>query len=295
MTRGVAATIGVFDGVHRGHAEILGILRRRARAAGGRAVAITFDRHPLSILAPAAAPRAIMTLAQRVAALRRHGAARVVVLPFTRALAGLAPEAFVRRVLVARLRVTDLVIGYDFHFGRGGRGDARVLTALGARHGFRVTVVPPVLDRGEPVSSTRIRRLIALGRMADAARLLGRPFALEGARVRGRRLARRLGFPTFNFTPRDGVMPPFGVYAVRLDGRAGVANLGVRPTVEQPGVRPVLEVHLLGRSLPSIPAGTRRETALLRFQRPERKYAGLPALRRRIALDAAAARRFLGA
>ncbi len=291
MTRPVAATIGVFDGVHRGHAAILATLRGRARAIRGRAIAVTFDRHPLITLAPAAAPRALMTLAQRSAALRRAGAARVVVLPFTRALAGLPPDTFVRRVLVGRLRITELVVGYDFHFGRGGRGDADLLTALGARLGFRVSVVPPVLDRGEPVSSTRIRRLIGLGRMPEAARLLGRPFALEGVRIHGRRLARRLGFPTINLRPRDGALPPFGVYVVRLAGRPGVANLGVRPTVERGPVGPVLEVHVLGRSVPRIPAGARPAVDLLRFLRPERKFPSLAALRGAIARDVAAARR----
>ncbi len=295
MTRRVAASIGVFDGVHRGHAAILGTPRRVARTRGGRAVAVTFDRHPLATLAPAAAPRALMTLAQRVGALRAAGAGRVVVLPFTRALARLEPAAFVRRILVGRLRIADLVVGYDFHFGRGGRGDAALLIALGARLGFRVAVVPPVLDRGEPVSSTRIRRLVGLGRMPDAARLLGRPFALEGVRVHGRRLARRLGFPTINLVPRDGALPPYGVYAVRLAGRPGVANLGLRPTVVRAAPGPLLEVHVLGRRVPRVPAGARIAVELLRFMRPERKFAGLAPLRRAIARDAAAARRWLHA
>src|SRR5207249_4513549 len=141
-------------------------------------------------------PRCLMTLAQRLARFAALGFTAAAVLPFDRRLSRLPAEAFVLRVLASRLRVGELVIGYDFHFGRGGRGDARLLARLCGNLGTRVTVVSPVLASGEPISSTRIRRLVALGRLPAAARLLGRPFSLAGVHVRGRRLARRLGFPT---------------------------------------------------------------------------------------------------
>lgn len=290
----VVATVGVFDGVHRGHRAILRATLAAARRRGGTAVVMTFDRHPLATLAPAAAPRRLMTLEQRLARLAAAGVPACAVLPFDRRVAALPAEAFVRRVLVGRIRARHLVIGYDFHFGRGGRGDAALLAVLGGRLGFSVATVPPVLAGGEPISSTRIRRLVALGRLPHAARLLGAPFALSGARVHGRRLARRLGFPTINLDPAGACLPPFGVYAVRLgaDRRPGVANLGVRPTVERRPRRPLLEVHVLGRP-PAIPAGRQVEAEFVRFLRPERAFPSLEALRRQIGRDVAAARRAL--
>jgi len=292
--RPLVAAIGVFDGVHRGHRAVLAETLRRARAIGGRAVVVTFDRHPLDTLAPHAAPRCLMTLRQRLERFRGLGLDAAVVLPFTRRVASLPAEDFVERVLVRRLRAAEVVVGWDFHFGRGGTGNGALLERLGPRLGFRAAVMGPVLDRGEPVSSSRIRKLVALGRVAEAGRLLGRPVAIEGKVVRGRRLARRLGFPTINIAPANELLPRFGVYAVRMPpgGRPGVANLGLRPTVEPGRHAPLLEVHALG-SPPRAPAGSLVETELLRFMRPEKAFPDLAALTRRIGKDVEAARRYL--
>jgi riboflavin kinase/FMN adenylyltransferase len=297
VTRG-AVTLGVFDGVHRGHEAILRATLERARALKGSAVVITFDRHPLTVLAPDLAPRCIMTLPQRLERFAALGFDLAVVLPFTRSLARRPAADFVRTVLTRRLRAAAVVVGYDFHFGRGGRGDAALLSALGLRHGFSVTVVPPALDHGEPISSTRIRRLIRLGRFAGACRLLGRPPVLSGVRVHGRRLGRRLGFPTINFLPHNELLPPHGIYAARLRPRGAarlpaVAYLGARPTVERGGARPQLEVHCLG-VVPRIPAGSVADIELIAYQRPDRKFPGLGPLQLQIARDAARARRILG-
>jgi len=303
-----AVTIGVFDGVHRGHEAILRATLARARRLDGRAVVMTFDRHPLAVLAPSAAPRCLMTLAQRLERFRELGFDTAVVLPFTRALARRSATDFVRTVLMGRLRAADVVVGYDFHFGHGGAGDAALLARLGAVHGFSVTVVPPALDHGEPISSTRIRRLIRLGKFAEACRLLGRPPRLAGIRVNGRRLGRRIGFPTINFLPRNECLPPHGIYAAWLRPagarrpagiRSGgpvrlpaVAYLGSRPTVDREGARTQLEVHCL-RKVPVIAAGAGAEIELIAYQRPDRKFTGLEPLRRQIVRDAARARKIL--
>lgn len=295
----LVVTIGVFDGLHRGHRAILLSTLAAARRVRGTALVLTFDRHPLATLAPGAAPRCLMTLGQRLAGFAALGFRRACVLPFDRPLASLSAEAFVDRILVNRLRVARIVVGYDFHFGRGGRGDAGLLRALGVHRGFTVAVVRPVLAGGEPISSTRVRRLVALGRMPAASRLLGRPFAMAGIHVRGRRLARRLGFPTINLAPANEVRPPHGVYVVRLraagetgPGRPGVANFGLRPTVVRNARAPLLEVHVLGRP-PAGRPGRSYETDLVRFLRPERRFASLDLLTRAIRRDVGAARRAL--
>jgi riboflavin kinase/FMN adenylyltransferase len=292
--RPLVATIGVFDGVHLGHRVVLDRTLARARATGREPAVITFDRHPLATLAPRAAPRCLMTLPQRLRAFAALGFRTAVMLRFDRRLADLSAKAFVRRVLVRRLGVAELVVGYDFHFGRGGAGDAALLGRLGDRLGFRVTVAPPRLRRGEPVSSTRIRKLVILGNVTEAARLLGRPYAIEGRIVRGRRLGRRIGFPTINLAPRNDLLPRHGVYAARLGpGRApAVVNLGVRPTVDRGRTEPLLEAHVLGPP-PPLPSGRTVEAELVSFLRPERRFPDLAALTRQIARDAARARRLL--
>jgi riboflavin kinase/FMN adenylyltransferase len=294
-----AAAIGVFDGVHRGHAAILAETLRRARAIGGRAAVVTFDRHPLATLAPHVAPRCLMTLDQRLARFAALGFGAAVVLPFNCRVASMTAPAFVRRVLAGRLHAAEIVVGWDFHFGLGGTGDGALLTEMGDCLGFRATVMAPVLDRGEPVSSTRIRKLVALGRVAEAARLLGRPLAIEGPVVRGRRLARRLGFPTINIRPTNELLPRFGVYVVRLiSGRGrsipGVANLGLRPTVKPATRAPLLEVHGLVAPPPA-PPGRRCSVEFLAFLRPERAFPDLEALTAAIRKDTEAARHHLTA
>lgn len=282
--------IGMFDGVHRGHAVILRDAVTRARASGRPSVVLTFDRHPLASLAPHIAPHCLMTGGQRLTALAACGVDEAVVVRFTRAFSLIPPADFVRKVLVRRMGASHVTVGYDFRFGRGGRGNAALLREMGARLGFGVTVVPPVLEKGEPISSTRIRRLVSMGRVGTATRLLGRPFSVAGRVVRGRGLGRKLGFPTINVRPANELIPPPGVYTARFGPRGlpAVVNLGFRPTVEYRPRPPLLEVHLLGRVPRPIPACP--ETGLLGFMRPELKFRSINALRARIAADVAAAR-----
>src|SRR5205814_518416 len=209
----------------------------RAREAAGLAVALTFEPHPLAVLAPARAPLMLQTLHDRLASLGGLGIDVTVVQRFTRAFAALDPEAFVRDFLLRHLELAHVVVGYNVNFGRDRAGTSETLRALGARLGFGVEVVGPVATAGdgEQVSSTRLRALLQAGDMPRARALLGRPYALRGRVVVGDRRGRTLGFPTANLHLRAGLLlPPDGVYAVGVDvvGRAheGVLHIGLRPT-----------------------------------------------------------------
>jgi riboflavin kinase/FMN adenylyltransferase len=247
---GTTVTVGTFDGIHLGHQAVLREIAERAGAAGRRSVLVTFDPHPLEVVNPAAAPPLLTTGPERREALAQTGLDWVVLLRFDRALAALGPEAFVREVLVAGCGVRELVIGYDHGFGRGRSGDVETLRRLGGQYGFAVDVVGPVDAGGMRVSSTLIRRAVAGGDLDTARRLLGRPYAVTAPVGRGAGRGRQLGVPTINLegvSPRK-LLPPDGVYAVRVEWRGGTAggmmNQGGRPTFGEQGR--ALEVHLLG-------------------------------------------------
>jgi len=250
MPGGSIVTVGSFDGVHRGHHAVLEEIARRARAAGRESVLVTFHPHPLEVLNPAAAPPLLTAGDERLEILAQTGIDRVVVLAFDRRLAALTPREFVRDVLLARCQMRELVIGYDHGFGRGRSGDADTLRALGAEFGFAVDVVDAVDANGQQVSSSRIRRAVAGGDLALAARLLGRPYTANAVVEAGEARGRRLGVPTINLggVPPQKLLPPDGVYAVRVewrDGRAGgMMNQGGRPTFGDG--RRTLEVNLFG-------------------------------------------------
>lgn len=246
---GAVVTVGSFDGVHLGHQAVLHEIGRRAKAAGRVSVLVTFDPHPLEVVNPQAAPPLLTTGPERLEILAQMPLDHVLLLRFDRRLAALSPEEFVRDVLLGRCAVRELVIGHDHGFGRGRSGDVDTLRRLGATHGFEVDVVDPV-DVGEQhVSSSRIRRAVAGGDLAGAARMLGRPYRVSGRVGRGEGRGRGLGIPTVNLadlSPRK-LLPPDGVYAVRVEwagGRAGgMMNQGSRPTFTDDGRR-TLEAHL---------------------------------------------------
>jgi riboflavin kinase / FMN adenylyltransferase len=293
-------TLGNFDGVHLGHQAILRRAVERARAIGGRAVALTFEPHPLAVLVPERAPPIIQPLHDRLVALRDLGIDVTVLQRFTRRFAALDPEAFVRDFLLRHLEVRHVVVGYSVNFGRDRAGSAETLRALGAQLGFAVDVVGPVAAPGgapgEQVSSTQLRALLQQGDMVGAQRLLGRPYALRGRVVVGDRRGRTLGFPTANLHVRAGLLlPPDGVYAVTvpLDGarHLGVLNIGVRPTFG--GRRRTIEAHLL-----DFAGDLYRRWLVVEVRerlRGEASFDGPDALRAAIADDVARARRLLGA
>ncbi len=229
---GSVLTVGTFDGVHRGHHAVLEELTSRARRRGRASVLVTFEPHPLVVLRPDQAPLRLTTRDERLEALAETAVDYAVVLPFDDRLAGLEPDEFVERILVDRCGLAELVIGHDHGFGRGRRGDITTLPALGSRLGFTVDVVDPVVDAdGEPISSSRIRGAIAVSDFASAARWLGRPYRVSGAVQRGAQRGRTIGVPTLNvLPPPDKLLPPDGVYAVRVEWGGGVAAGGWRRT-----------------------------------------------------------------
>jgi riboflavin kinase/FMN adenylyltransferase len=245
---GTVATVGTFDGVHRGHQAVLAEVVRRARAGGRPGVLVTFDPHPLEVVNPSAAPRLLTLPDEKRALVAALGVDRIEFLAFTPELARLAPEEFVRSVLRARYGMRELVLGYDHGFGRGRSGDVTLVRRLAAEEGFAVAVVDAVKDDGQPISSSLIRTAVAHGDLAAAGRWLGRRYSLRAPVERGAGRGRTIGIPTINLTPPDPrkLLPPDGVYAVwvTVAGRryGGMMNQGARPTfgVHVRG----LEIHL---------------------------------------------------
>jgi len=283
--------IGNFDGVHAGHRAILARVRAHADALGGASMVYTFDPAPTAVVAPSRHQARILTLPDRVRLLGDTGVGAVVVEPFTRAYAAHPADWFAREVLGRRLGARVVVIGWDFRFGTGREGDADSLR----RAGFEVDTVDAVEMDGGPVSSSRIRKLVAAGDVAAAARLLGRPHVLHGTVVRGDQRGRTLGFPTANLDNEVELIPADGVYAVRagVDGGPsvpGVMNQGNRPTFA--GVERRIEVHLFAEVGDLY--GHELRVELIERIRPERRFAGLEELTAQIRADAARAREILG-
>ena len=282
--------LGNFDGVHRGHDKIIELVRCRADERGVTAVALTFDPHPSRIVRPDKAPPLLMTGAQKLAALGDAGMAGIAVVRFTQALSRWEPEAFVRAVLVEWLRVSEVWVGANFLFGHDRAGNFSVLRSLGARYGFRAEKIDPVRYREFVVSSTRVRRLVAEGRVDEAGALLGHHYMLEGTVTRGAGRGRQLGFPTANLSTDNELFPPNGVYAtaVLMDGEihASVTNVGVRPTFGASG--PVVESHIfdVDRDL----YGCRIRVAFVQRLRDELAFSDGDALRVQIARDCDEAR-----
>ncbi len=245
---GAVVTVGTFDGVHRGHWQVLQETRRWAEADGRRSVLATFHPHPLRIIRPDVAPPLLTTPLEKEEILAESGIDYAVFLPFTRALAEYSPDRFVEEILIARLHLRRLVIGYDHGLGKGRRGDVDTLHRIGDRLGFEVHVVPAVNLDGQPISSSAIRRALQRGDVVAAGAGLGRPYSFRGPVVRGDGRGRRLGFPTANIEAPgpDKLLPREGIYAVRaLVGgttRDGVLHLGPRPVFQD--APPSIELHL---------------------------------------------------
>lgn len=246
---GTVVTVGTFDGVHRGHLAVIAEVRERAAALGAKSALVTFEPHPLAVLRPEAAPPRLTTFDEKKALLGQAGLDYVIFLPFTSDLAALSAREFVEGILVERLRLRHLVIGFDHRLGRGRGGDPAELRAIGEELGFTTDVVGAVLLDELPVSSTRIREALAAGDVREAARELGRPYSFQGEVVRGDGRGRGLGFPTANLRLADQskLLPLDGIYAVHTTVRGerlqGVLHLGPRPTF--PGASRSVELHLL--------------------------------------------------
>lgn len=287
---GCVASIGNFDGVHRGHQRILSRARQLADEARLPVVAVTFQPPPVRLLAPDKAPRPLMQLEQRCEALDAAGADMVLILHTTPDLLAMAPEAFVRDVVAARLHARHVVEGPNFFFGHNRAGDVRVLAELGGRYGFATHVAEPVrLDLGEAepvlVSSSLIRKLVLAGKVEQAAECLGRPYTMQGRVVHGDGRGRRLHYPTANLDCGEQLMPADGVYAgrARLAGQAHLAALSVgdRPTF--PGHDRALEAFVIHASGDFYDATLAVE--FHRFLRAQERYPSAEALRQQMDKD----------
>jgi len=292
--RGCVATIGNFDGVHRGHQAVLGELLGRARALGVPAVVITFEPQPLEYFAPERAPPRLTRLRGKLHAFERIGIERVLCLPFGDRLAKTEAEAFVNEVLVNGLGIRHLIVGDDFRFGAGGKGNFALLKRLGKEHGFDVSATPTFLDESERVSSTRIRAALEADDLMAAEMLLGRPYAIFGAVRHGDKRGRTIGFPTANIDTWHKVVPVRGVYAVQVAGVAdglwpGVANVGRQPTFGDNEAR--LEVYLFDFN-----RDIYRHQLRVDFRaklRDEQRFDSVDALKAQITADCTAARHVL--
>lgn len=278
--------LGNFDGLHRGHVKIIERIRRGATERGGVPIVLTFDPHPPRVLRPDKAPPLLMTKAQKLEALERAGVAGVAVVRFTTDMARWEPEMFVRSVLVDWLRVAEVWVGADFLFGRDRSGNFTLLRALGQKYGFRAEKIDPIRYKEFVVSSTRIRRLLAEGRVDEAGALLGHQYAIGGTVVHGAHRGRELGFPTANIETPNELVPPHGVYATffSADGvvQPSVTNIGVRPTFGDPSAVSV-ETHVLGETRDLYGKDVR--LSFVQRLRDERRFPDVDALREQIAAD----------
>jgi riboflavin kinase/FMN adenylyltransferase len=286
-------TIGNFDGVHRGHQVILKQVREDAAQRSVPAVALTFEPHPVAVLRPDKAPRLLMTLHDRLAALGVCGMDATVLQRFTRSFAEIEADDFIQRFLVDILDAQKLVVGHDLNFGRGRKGNVELLVEAGGRYGFGVEVIRPVLAEGMVVHSSVVREKVAEGDVGSAARLLGRPHVVRGRVVHGAGRGQKIGFATANLKPRPQLVPPDGVYVTRArtgDRRIdGVTSIGSAPTFA--GTESVIETHLF-----TPPEDFYGRVMALEFYerlRDQQKFADAKALAAQIALDVDRAKQIL--
>lgn len=295
--RGCAVTIGAFDGVHRGHQAVLAHLREEARARDVDAVAITFEPLPREFFAPEDAPPRLMSLRDKIVAMREQGVDRLLCLRFNDALRRMSAGEFVKAFFVDGLNAKYIVLGDDFRFGNAREGDINYLRSVASDHGFEVEPTPTFAIADDRVSSTRVRAALAAGDFALAETLLGRPYCISGRVVHGQRLGRELNSPTANIALRRRSTPLSGVFAVSVSGGGlsqapAVANLGVKPTIAD-NLALSLEVHVLDRKVDLY--SQRLAVRFLHKLRDEKKFASLEALKAGIAADQAAAREWHGA
>ncbi len=289
------AAIGVFDGVHLGHQKILNLAQAQAQAKGGLSMAITFDRHPLSVVAPPRAPSMIYTLEKKLQVLEALGLDAALVLTFDELFSGLHAEAFVEFLATQIGPLKHIIVGNNFAFGHQRKGNVALLNELASKWGFGVTGAEPELHEGHAISSTRIRKAVHGGYFALASRMLGRPYSLQSRIVRGDGIGAKLGFRTANFDIANLLIPPGGVYAVRArlenDWHPAVLNIGYRPTLQLPEPQLRVEAHLLDFSGDLY--GSELELVMAHKIRDEMRFENLNALQEQIARDIAAARKLL--
>lgn len=290
----IVLAAGTFDGIHLGHQALIRQAMVEASACGGTAVVMTFDRHPASLLRPEKAPKLLTRNEQKIALLEGMEVSALLMLEFTHELAGVPARDFIASLVAACSRLHAFCVGRQWTFGKGGEGNVALLKELGAERKFEVIQIDPVMAADLPISSTRIRKAISSGDFTEASTCLGRPFLLTGKVVSGSGLGSKIGFPTANLDVYGMQLPPDGVYAVRVhrEGRVypGVANIGVRPTVDPTCSKRTVEVHLFDCSEDLV--GKELSLEFMKFLRGEEKFAGLEELKTQIARDCDRARSF---
>lgn len=284
--------IGVFDGVHLGHQAVISTSASHAKDTGGTPVVVTFDPHPAKVLRPQDAPHLLTATQHKIALIRDLGVAHLLVLHFDRAFASTSPEDFVRQLVTNSRPLREICVGHEWSFGKGRAGNLALLKQLGTALDFFVVGVQAVKVDDEVVSSTEIRRAVAEGDLAKAAKMLGREYTILGTVKPGEKLGRKLGFPTANLSAHSEQFPPDGVYVAeaRVEGEMyrGVANLGYRPTVSAGKPERLLELHLF--DLNKDIYGEEMEVRFLRYLRAEQKFEKVEELKAQIARDVEEAR-----
>lgn len=286
--------LGVFDGVHKGHREVIMNAVRHAEKDHSLAGVLTFESHPLHLIHPERAPRRLLAnTAHKANLLSSLGVDILISLPFNRELSELTADEFLTQ-LTSRMDVRSLSVGCDWKFGKNRQGDTAFLRQAGDTHGFQVYCLPPILNsKGERISSTLIRQAVSQGKFDEARDMLGRDYSVTGTVIHGRKLATELGYPTANVDVRNEQLPPPGIYLVSAcpdSGKQvyGIANLGTRPTVEEGKGTLLLEVHLLDWQGDLY--GKEIEVDFLHFLREEKSFESLDALKKQIARDETQAR-----
>ena len=288
--KNVHLAIGMFDGVHLGHQAVLASARQAAQSDGGIAVALTFTPHPTQILQPDSPKRLLMDSALKMQLLFFYGAQAIIEQPFDASFAQMQADEFPALLKQCIPLLSSIHVGENFRYGQRRAGSAETLARCAPDLGLSVKAVGPILEAGDPVSSTRIRGLLTQGRIEEANKLLGHPYLIAGRVVPGRQIGRTIGFPTLNLQTDLECRPRYGVYAVSIYdhdrglARMGVANYGLRPTVQPQGANPLLEVHILGDDCPWN-AGEALCVSVWGFLRAEQKFPFISALKAQIQSD----------
>ncbi len=299
----IIAAAGFFDGVHLGHRKVIGQAITEAEKIGGQSWVITFQKHPMRILNPEAAPPLLTATEHKLRILERLDIDGCLILPFNRKIAQTKPEIFVQQLLDSTPPLTGLVVGQNWHFGHKGKGNPRMISRLVKDSSLDLSVVRPRIWKGETISSTRIRTAVQRGNIEDAAAMLGRPFSVLGTVQHGSGIGHSLGFPTANLDAHHEVLPPFGVYATRMlisnpnkkhktTLYNGILNFGIRPTfAEDNPQKPILELHIMDFDQDLY--GLDIEIFFVAKIRNEKKFSSVTALRKQISTDVTKAQTIL--
>jgi riboflavin kinase/FMN adenylyltransferase len=293
IQRPTVLTLGVFDGLHLGHQLIMKTVAERAREVGAVPTVITFDPHPRAVLHPESAPPLLQTFDQKIEALRILGIEQTIIIRFTNEFARVRAEEFLRDVIGERLQAREVYLGRGFAFGHNREGHIDLLKRVSGELGFHADEVPEVRLRGQRISSSRVREVLAAGRVNLARRMLGRPYGVEGQVVRGDERGHQLGFPTANLVPQNRVIPADGVYVTATllenEWRRSVTNIGTRPTFEEESNR-LVETHVMNWSGDLY--GDVVRVRFLHRLRAEKKFASVDHLRTQIEKDITRAHRY---